>query len=65
MAAGNKKCMEVIAEGIEDGDIPIAEGPADEAWDEDNPFRNLDAANKEVPPPAPEEPVDPEDLTPE
>lgn len=41
--------MKTVAEGIEEGLIPIAEGPGDGAWDPDNPFRNLDAANKEVP----------------
>lgn len=64
-SAGNKACMKVLAEGIEDGSIPIAEGGADAAWDPENPFRNLDAANKEVPEPKAPEPVDPELLTPE
>lgn len=57
--------MKTLAEGIEDGSIPIAEGGSDAAWDEDNPFRNLDAANKEVPEPKAPEPIDPELLTPE
>lgn len=33
--------MKVLAEGIEEGLIPIATGDQDDAWDPDNIFRNL------------------------
>lgn len=41
--------MRVVAEGIENGKIPISDNGSDKAWDEDNPYRNLDSANKEFP----------------
>lgn len=41
--------MKVVAEGIEDGKIPISDDGSKVAWSEDNPYRNLDAANKEFP----------------
>jgi hypothetical protein len=56
--------MKVTAEGIEDGTIPIAAGGSDAAWDPDNPYKNLDNANKVAPPEGPKVKPDPETLSP-
>jgi len=56
--------MKVCAEGIENGSIPVTAGPGDAAWDPDNPYRNLDAANKEAPVPAEPDAPDPALMTP-
>jgi len=43
--------MQALAQGIEDGDIPLSDVKHKTAWDYENPYRNLDAANKETPAP--------------
>lgn len=55
-AAENEKCTQTVAEKIQDGEIPISAGGNEEAWSAENPFRNIDAANKEVPTPKEPEP---------
>lgn len=56
--------MKIMAQGIEDGDVPIALGGNEAAWDPENPYRNLDDATKSVPVPAAKEETPPELLTP-
>jgi hypothetical protein len=50
--------MKVTAECIESGECPISKGGSNAAWDENNPFKNLEESNK-VAPPIKETPKDP------
>lgn len=43
--------MKLIANDIEEGNLPLIEEGNRVSWDPLNPYRELDAANKESPPP--------------
>ena len=37
------RCMQSLAQGIENGEIPLSSDFHKSAWDYENPYRNLDA----------------------
>jgi len=43
--------MDSVAKGIESKEIPLSSENHSVAWNYDNQYRNLDAANKEAPAP--------------
>jgi hypothetical protein len=47
--ANNEHCANAIKEGIADGSFPVEEGGNSAAWDPNNPYRNLDSSNTEIP----------------
>jgi hypothetical protein len=47
----------MIANDIEEGKLPLTEEGSKVSWDPLNPYRELDSANKEMPPPVMPEPI--------
>jgi len=47
----NKACMTLIAEEIQEGNIPLTSDDAEKAWDPNNIYRDIDLANMDAAPP--------------